>query len=690
MNNFYNTNQTKNKIIPSTLNKEQQEVIKSNFPILNIAGPGSGKTETLAQKIVYMCDNESQLKELLVLTFTNKAAKNILDRVGKKFNKELNPSEFYIGTYHGMFFKLIKENETLFSEYFNFGSGNNANNINKRLKIIEPDEDLEIFTSSFLRTIPENILSQYKKITNKAKDEIFQKLYGEHLKDFFYKFKSFYNYGAPSFSFIIDQATDKMPQEKKDGLNKIFYLYVNFKLDNKLLSFEDILFFYYLFLKNNSNIKEKTKEKFKHLFIDEYQDTNPVQAEILDLIQKNNDYIVGDPDQSIYKFLGADLNNIMKISKRKNINIIQLLNNYRSSSNIVQFTNDLTKTFSERISGLKPCVAANNKVKNNTIKLISNCQQMEQWVIEDIKKKLQSGIPHNEIAVISRNKMGLMFLEPLLKQSKLNYVKYGGGKGIYDYKDISIIFNVLHILMKNYSINNLFEVLSMFTGVGEALLNDFRKQHFDNQELSFKELVEQKFSKNKKLKECSELLFIEDSLNFQNLKKIIEHPNFDLLNKSLKNADTKAKYDDTKTRIEFIMNEIENLFSLNDNKKLEEYLSNISLNGNEGYAKKETEEQKRSKIILTTAHSSKGLEWNTVYILNAIDGEFPSGYSLGNEKAIEEEKRLFYVSISRAKENLILISKDYSWSRFLNTLLNKPYFEKITIEQKDRSNSKWY
>lgn len=623
------------------LNKQQQQVIDSDFPILNIAGPGSGKTKTMLSKIsLKLVKSKEDLKDILILTFTNKAADSVFTKIEKQLNEKIDKKEFYTGTFHSIFFKLIKENSSLLNKEFGFKN---------TIKIIEPDEDYKLF---YRFTKLE--FDQTDSLKKKDFEKMFLELHDFTVKDF-YNFKKNKINKIASFKEIIEYIKTKTItplEEEKLKLEIILKKYFLLKIKDGKMSFEDILLYFYLLLFKNEEFKLKINKQFKYVLVDEFQDTNPIQNEIINLITNNNDYVVGDPYQSIYRFLGAEISNIIDRAKRDGMNVIQLNENYRSSENIVQFTNDITQLFNNKIPNFIPCISSNKEVKNLKIKIRENVNQ-EQEVLNSIKKRIsENNIPLDEIAVLTRTNFETYSLEKWLYFANIPFKKIGG-QGFYKKKEIIAVLNIVQLLSNNYNILTLENVLNLVKGIGPKVINTIINNYINDKQINLNNIYEymiKLFPKNKKIKDLDEILFNIKELNIQTIKNIINHEHFDLINKFQNTKDTKEKKDEVLKNIDYILDEIHSILKKDSISELEEYLSAILLDN------KKEEDKEKPKITLSTIHAAKGLEWNSCYILNAQDSIFPSQKSLSYEKDIEEEKRLLYVAVSRAKEYLMITS----------------------------------
>jgi len=642
------------------LNKEQSLVIESEMPILNIAGPGSGKTKTMIEKILKVVKSKEDLEQMLIVTFTNNATNEIINRIETSLDVTLNPREVNIGTFHAQFFKMInKEYRDL--NIFGFQ--------NRNITIIQPGDDVSIF-ETFLKEEYANEFMGLK--VKEIKELIEDKFAGNTITDLYYLITKPINLGPISFKAIMEDIERKIKSKISSNdfysLKNITKKFYTLKQNNNLMSFSDILLYTYLLLEYNEEIRIKFQNKFKFIMVDEFQDTNPIQFKILTHLFKNNNYyVVGDPYQSIYKFLGADINNIVNMSMDNNNNVIQLVTNYRSTKNIVEFTNDITTLFKQQVPNFKPCVSGNTDLKNELIQVKEYVYQ-EDIIVRDIKNKISSGMPEEEITIIARTNYETAHLEKKLLENRIFYQKLSG-KGFYELKEVEAHLAVLKFMIDTSDIFAFRKMAVYYPKLGKASIDKLAKEFMidmqasNTENFNIKSYIKKKFPKNKKLNEFIGLfenidinygLFVQIS-NAVGIKEELQ-----------KKATTSAKKKEIELNLKTLFLEIKKVLEKNDMDVIKEFLETTSLN-----SKKDKDKDKKF-INITTAHSAKGLEWNTVYVLNAKTGMFPSEKSLKKNDELEEEKRLFYVAISRAKQNLMILSPDVV-NDFVEDFKNKDY-----------------
>lgn len=667
-------------------NDRQLEVIKSNYPIVNIAGPGSGKTKTLIAKITTQVESLNDLSKMLILTFTNAASNEVLERLSKKLNQEINRKDFYAGTFHGIFYKLLKENPDSLLKNFGF---------TYTPRILDSNEDKHLF-----ETIVQSVLNKDASLKKKNLKEMFFEKHNIYPLDVYYTINNVINSVPSSIKDIKDKVllrSESINDLDKQEILDIVHNFFKVKLQDNVLSFNDILMYTYFMLQKDESTKNKIQNQFKYILVDEYQDTNPIQAKILEMIDnQNNTCIIGDPYQSIYRFLGASVKNIIDKTKIDNMNVIQLTQNYRSTPNIVNFTNDISTLFREKTSKHKPCESAAQGLNNNKIELKEGVNQ-EYTILNSIQFRTKKGIDYKDMAILGRTNNETYAMEKLLKTNKIPFIKIGGNE-FYESEEIKFMIDLAKVVSGDFSLRNLEKVADYFKGLGSVSIQKVTKQYIErkNPKETIADIISKDFSTNKSLTNFNNVLFgtisnndknnlfhiqsetdIVRDFSFDSFLSILNNENISFKEDILKSVETVAKKREIEDNINYFKNELQYYFSQGKDELLE-FLSDVSLDPS---AMPLTEEELENAITISTIHSAKGKEWNDVYVLNAEQGKFPSYRSIDPELStderndlIEEEKRLLYVAVSRAKEKLMLTSSG-ELNQFIQPFKNKHYID---------------
>ncbi|WP_238786194.1 ATP-dependent helicase [Blattabacterium cuenoti] len=601
-----------------SLNKIQRKIIETiKGPILVVAGAGSGKTRVITYRIVHMIQNKGiNPSNILALTFTKKAAKEMKNRVSNMIEKE-DLDKMTIGTFHSIFSNILRKESHWVGYQPNYTIYDQKDSENVIKKILE---DVSFNISLNIKEIRKKI-SEYKNSLCEIKNKL-------------------------------------------EYFDKIYKYYIERCFKANAMDFDDILLHTnYLFIRF-PNILKKYQEKFKYILIDEYQDTNLSQKKILNnlALKHQNIFAVGDDAQSIYAFRGANISNILNFHiDYDTAKIFRLEQNYRSTNHIVEASNNIISFNKNQI--FKKIWTNNEKGEKVKIYCAFSEKEEARYIANSIllikkKEKFQ----YKDFAILYRINTQSHIIEYALKEKNIPYNIYG-----------SISFE------KRKEIRDLFAY--------------FRIIHNPNDEESLLRILK-KITNNKIVKSILNLSKIKNTTTYDIIKNIFFHKK--LLNINIKTEDKIKKffmkienlrmkldkenaYTIAKYTVNFLLKENEKNYSNEDFKyilnnilfyvKEQEKLKNngdISLSGFLQYFYLEIENNninnEEDKISLMTVHLSKGLEFSIVFIVGLEENLFPSKSSLENQFKIEEERRLFYVALTRAQKMAVLTYAKY---RFL-------------------------
>ncbi|WP_022819154.1 ATP-dependent helicase [Fusobacterium russii] len=600
------------------LNNRQREAAEQiDGSILILAGAGSGKTRTITYRIANMIKNENiSPYSILAVTFTNKAAKEMRERVESLIGEDAKKCT--ISTFHSFGVRLLR----MYAKDLGYAS------------------NFTIYDTDDQRRIIKAILKEYglEKVNDREIASSISKVKEEDLplKDFEYINKNFV---------------------------EIYEKYNRNLKANNAMDFSDILVNTYNLLKLE-HILEKVQERYKYVMIDEYQDTNNLQYKIIDLIARKNLNlcVVGDENQSIYGFRGANISNILNFEKNySNSKIIKLEENYRSTSIILEAANELIKN--NKSSKDKKLWTQNNK--GDLIQLIESDTGRDEVnkVIEIIKEEHSKGVPYKDITILYRtNAQSRIFEEGFLRYNIPH--KVFGGISFYARAEIKDIVAYLSVIVNSKDELNLTRILNVpKRKLGDKGLEKI-KNYAEENSLSLLEAlsnIEQISGLTSTTKEkLSELYSLikeyQESLSYETASTIV----IDLLDKINYYEYIKESYDNYETRLENIeefKNSILELENVLGSISLNEYLENISL-----VSATDDLEEASDYVKLMTIHNSKGLEFPIVFLVGFENEIFPGNRALTDDNELEEERRLCYVAITRAEKKLYL---SYSHLRFI-------------------------
>ena len=587
-----------------TLNKEQKEaVLHIDGPCLVVAGAGSGKTKVLTTRIAYLIDEGIPSRNILAITFTNKAAKEMKERIYSLVGE----IHSFVGTFHSFGLRIIKEN------YLECG-------LKKNFSIIDSDDQITII-KKILKDMgldPKEISPNY--IRNKI-----SYIKNEMLTDA-----------------IIDK-TFSSDIEKK--VVKVYYEYIKLLRKNNAVDFDDLLKLPVELFLNNESILDKYQEHYKYILIDEYQDTNEVQYKLVKLLSKKyrNIFVVGDQNQAIYGFRQANYKNILNFeSDYKDCHVITLNQNYRSTTTILNAANSVIKNNIER-KEVNLFSELGSGVKIKYMRAYSGFNEVS-LVINEIEKLLKDGYNLSDMAIFYRtNASSRLFEEGLLKKN-MPY-KVIGSFYFYKRKEIKDLISYLKLISNHDDDISLKRVINEpKRGIGQKSIDTLEKiatiedsSMYDaingGKEQVFKDIIEDLTIKSKELS-LTEL--IDEVLDKSGIKNELE---------SDKTLESDLRLENLLEFRSITETYQKDTGSVN----LEDFLDEISL-----IADITEHKDLNNALTLMTLHSAKGLEFKVVFIVGMEDGILPHLNSFNNPSEIEEERRLCYVGITRAKERLYL------------------------------------
>lgn len=591
------------------LNERQKEaVITTEGPVLVIAGAGSGKTKVLTTRIAYLIENKKVNSEnILAITFTNKAAKEMKDRVSNILKRDVR--RMHISTFHSFGVEILREYGYLV-------------NIDKNFTILDSDDSLKV-----IKIIIDD-MNLNKTISPK------------HVKEVISSYKN---------KLVLPEEAEKNTYTFEEKQIVDIYEKYNKKLYNSnSVDFDDLLLIPYLILDKYNAVLEDFQEKYKYILIDEYQDTNDAQYFLVKMLSTKykNLFVVGDSDQSIYSFRGANYKNILNFTKDfPNAKVIKLEQNYRSTNNILSIANNVIKNNIERShKDLWSSLGDGEKVKFNQL----NTEEDEvNYVISEIKK-ISNQYDYDDIAIIYRTNAQSRLFEQLFINNVIPF-KLVGSFGFFNKKEIKDLIAYLKLIDNPKDDISFLRIVNYPTrGIGNKTIENLqRKANLSN--LSLYESIEEDDKKLILFKNLIEE--IKDNYENISLKSLVERicEKTSLLETIKKDNDLESsiREENIKEFITYVDN-----YEKENNSSLREFLENLILFSD----RENNNENEEKKVNLMTVHAVKGLEFKVVFVVGLEESLFPYQLSLENVQDIEEERRLYYVAVTRAKEKLYLLS----------------------------------
>lgn len=593
------------------LNPAQLKAVESTEgAYLVIAGAGSGKTRTLVYRVAYLVEKGVKPDHILLLTFTRKASEEMLRRAAKLLDDRCE--RVAGGTFHSFANMVLRKYAKLIDFPNNF-TITDESDAEDAVNIVREKLGLDHMEKRFPRKGA--LLDVISKSVNKSED-IGSVLALEY----------------PQFT------------EWEDEIKRIKDGYIKYKREKSLMDYDDLLVFLKKLLHDHKEVRERLSEQYKYIMVDEYQDTNKLQADIVRLLASGhgNVMVVGDDSQSIYSFRGANFKNIIDFPKVfKGAKVIMLEENYRSTQPILDLTNEVIRNAEEKFE--KTLFTKKGAGKAPVFVEARDENVQSKYIVQKILELVDDGVALRDIAVLFRAGWHSNDLEIELANHDVPFLKYGGQRFV-EAAHIKDVLSYLRIAHNPHDQVSWRRALMLMRGIGEKTAGRItgqiieKKQGFD--------IDEEILRKHPDLSDLMEILKGVKPLEHQPgalIKGFLEYYG-PLL---------KAKYDDYHKRAPDL-NSLERIAGRY--KSLESFLTDMALEPPEKSILEAGLKGKHDHAMtLSTIHSAKGLEWHTVFLIYVAEGHMPSYQAIDDKDAIEEERRLFYVAATRAKENLILL-----------------------------------
>lgn len=592
------------------LNKQQFEAVTHDVgSVFVIAGAGTGKTRTLTMRIAYLIAQGYDPSRILAVTFTNKAAKEmktrVIDMVGP------SASQVWMYTFHAFGLQILRKHIHLLP----YGYLLNFN--------IMDEEDVKVIIKEVI-----------KSLNLEPKDYSMK-----HLRHIISLYK-----------------TRRLDAFEFNDEENIYLGYVRYLREHQFVDFDDLILYTQELLKTNDDIRTYYQQYFEHILIDEFQDTDVIQYDIIKMlgISHKNVFVVGDPDQSIYAFRGSHYANNQKFLKEFSASQIILDQNYRSTNDILHAANLLINHNQNRILGksLKSELGQGKQVHFYTAQ---NDYQETYFVIDEIRKLKREGAEYHDIAILYRNNALSRIFEDALIKEGLPYKIYGG-ISFYERKEIKDAIAYIHVILdpiENFYLKRIINVprrgigqttiakleahareegLSMFDAIDTVDINGKSKQAL----LEFKEIIESIQTSIQDITHLDE--FLASVLDISGYMDMLKADHDEMSEDRISNL----------KELVTVFKRSEGYYEGNTKQKVQQLLDQIAL-----YTSLDKSSDDES-IILSTIHQVKGLEFRAVFMVVMEEGIFPSDFSLVDPRELEEERRVCYVGVTRAKRNLYI------------------------------------
>ena len=598
--------------------KQKEAVMATEGPCLVIAGAGSGKTKVLTHKIAYlMAENYVKPWNILAITFTNKAANEMKERIEKLVGDAAN--DIWMGTFHSICVRILRK----FIDRIGF------------------DTSFIIFDTSDQKTVVKECLKDLK---------IDDKMFTD--KSVMYEISNAKNEMLDPTAYLAKYSGEF----RKETIAKIYELYQKKLKENNAIDFDDIINFTIKILTDNSDVLDMYTEKFKYVLVDEYQDTNKAQFTLVTLLASKygNITVVGDNDQGIYSFRGADITNILNFEKDfPGTKIVKLEQNYRCTGNILKAANAVIKNNTVKYD--KKLWTQNDEGKKPSIYCGDDEYDEASYIISTINTlKREEYYKYSDFSVLYRMNSQSRAIEDILRRENIPY-KIIGGLKFYERKEIKDIIAYLRLIFNpsdNLSLKRI--INEPKRGIGKTSL-DTVQEIADTNNTSMYDIIKNAdtyglnrvFANTRDfIKEIEELRAKKDDIKISDLiKQTLSQTGY---TQALKLENTIEAESRLQNLDEFLTVAIEFEDESVDN-SLANFLEGITLTTD-----LDNTDTTEDSVTLMTLHSAKGLEFPVVFLVGMEEGIFPGYKSIGEPQELEEERRLFYVGITRAKEFLHL------------------------------------
>ncbi len=606
------------KILENLNDKQYEAVLNTDGPCLIIAGAGSGKTKVLTHKIAYLIEEKGVKPwNILAITFTNKAANEMKERIASLV--EGAASDIWMGTFHSICVRILRK----FIDRIGF------------------DKSFIIFDQSDQRTLIKQCMRDL---------EIDDKLFND--RAVLSEISNAKNEMQEPSEYIEKSKGDF----RKEKIATIYELYQKRLKDNNAIDFDDIINFTIKILMQNSDILEYYSNKFEYVLVDEYQDTNKAQFMLITLLasRHGNITVVGDNDQGIYSFRGADISNILNFEKDfPGTKIIKLEQNYRCTGNILKVANSVIKH--NEVKYDKKLWTENETGNVPKLYVADNEYDEASYIVEQIEHlRREEYYKYSDFVILYRMNTQSRAIEDILRRENIPY-KIVGGLKFYERKEIKDIIAYLRLIQNTSDNLSLIRIINEpKRGIGKTSLDKIQKLSEENN-ISMYDIIKnaEKYGLNRVYLSSREFINVieeirvkKDDLTISELiKTILKKTGY---TKALEEENTVEAENRIENLEEFLTVAIEFEEEFAEN-SLSDFLESITLSSDI-----DNLEETDDSVTLMTLHSAKGLEFPTVFLVGMEEGIFPGYKSISEQKELEEERRLCYVGITRAKENLFL------------------------------------
>ncbi len=599
------------------LNPSQYEAVSTiDGAVLVIAGAGSGKTRAIEYRVLHMVESGIKPESILLLTFTRKASHEMLTRTARHDGRCRNVEG---GTFHSFAFKTLKKYakvlglSSLFSILDEADAEDAIHRCSAKVGLVSKDK--KVPKKNTLRSIISTSINKGLSIV-----DILEKEYPHFIE--------------------LAKEIDLLRKE-----------YASYKIEKNYMDYDDLLVYLQMLLKVDE-MRKKLSEKYRYVMVDEYQDTNILQGDIAYLLAKEHGNImaVGDDAQSIYGFRGSSHKNIMEFPKKfHSCKIIKLEENYRSTQDILDVANSVLANMGNKYS---KCLISTRRdeIEKPKLSFFKNVYDEASWIVGKIIEGRSNGVDFHQQAVLFRSAYVSIPLQAELSKHGIPYEVFGGLK-FYETAHVKDLLAHMKVVLNVKDEIAWHRMLTLIEGIGPKTADKIIEDMVNR--VSIGDIIEKTMGVGDKFGKASRnLCKLKSFLKSADGSRLSPGSLYDIaLDYYLPLM--KEKFDDWHIRI----NDLETLRQIAARyDELGDLLADFAIEPPDRSVLKVEPAAKHEEkpLTLSTIHSSKGLEWDSVYLISLIDGVLPSSFALDNEEEIEEESRLFYVAVTRAKNKLYM------------------------------------
>lgn len=611
------------------LNEDQyQAVTAPAAPVLVIAGAGSGKTRTLTYRVAYLMENGVEPENILLLTFTNKAAKEMLHRVTNLLPHDI--SNLWGGTFHHVCNRLLRRHAELIGYQRDY-------------TILDRDDAKDCLESAM------------QDLGLDPKDK--ERPRADVMLDIF-------SFASNTAQLIEKVVTEKYPYfvVETQLIQQVGVAYQLKKKEQNVMDYDDLLTQTLHLLNSNSAVRERYQMQFQHVLVDEYQDTNKIQSEFIDLLAGYHRQVmaVGDDAQSIYSWRGADFQNILTFPDRyPGTQMVKIELNYRSTPEILELANQTISNNRQQFSKTLRSGRRSGHHPKPALVALDNSNMQAEFIRQRIMELHEEGVDLNEIAVLYRSHFHAMELQFELTRRGIPF-QITSGLRFFEQAHVKDVCAFLKLAVNPKDEVAFKRIAGLLPGIGAKTAHKLWQEFSSGKPLEGMKVPTKSIDSWKQFAALREQILLPENQGASAQIGIVLEGYYEDYMKAKFSNYTSRKED--LGQLQIFAQQFE---------KTEDFLAELSLQTNLEAGEETKKNEEGPQIRLSTVHQAKGLEWKVVFVMMLCDGLFPSSKAIENGEGEEEERRLFYVAVTRAKDELYLTHPEWRTGTHANSFFQK-------------------